>query len=80
MLVVIGLMRAARTMQARWGDHKRRLELERELFAYCTPAQRYDLEATFDRYPDDITCELRDVLTSQPMAVRTNRIPGAGRY
>ena len=43
----------------------RRRELERELAAYFTPAQRCDLEATLDRYPDSVTCELRDILTRQ---------------
>ncbi len=43
----------------------RRRELERELAAYCTPAQRCDLEATLDRYPDSVTRELRDILIGQ---------------
>ena len=48
--------------------------LERELAAYCTPAQRCDLEATFDRYPDDVTHELRDILARQSVtAVRPDR-------
>jgi hypothetical protein len=45
----------------------RRRELERELAAYCTPAQRCDLEATLDRYPDSVTRELRDILVGQAM-------------
>ena len=61
-------------------DRKRRSELERELAEYSTPAQRWDLEATFDRYPDDITYELRDILASQTLAACHNGIPGAGRY
>lgn len=44
---------------------RRRAELERELAAYSTPAQRSDLEATLDRYPDGITRELREILASQ---------------
>ena len=43
----------------------RRRELERELAAYSTPDQRSDLEATFDRYPDSVTRELRDILVGQ---------------
>jgi hypothetical protein len=43
----------------------RRRELERELAAYCTPDQRCDLEATFDRYPDSATVELREILARQ---------------
>lgn len=59
---------------------KQRSELERELAAYSTPAQRCDLDATLDRYPDDVTHELRDILASQAMTVRDNGIPGAGRH
>lgn len=43
-------------------DHKR---LARELAAYSTPAQRRDLEATLDRYPDAATRELRDILAGR---------------
>lgn len=58
---------------------KRRSEVERELAAYSTPAQRCDLEATLAQYPDGITYELRDILASQAMAACNNRLPGAGR-
>lgn len=61
-------------------DRKRRCELERELAAYSTPAQRCDLEATLDRYPDSVTYELRDILASQAMAACNNPIPGTGRH
>jgi hypothetical protein len=50
-------------------------ELERELATYSTPAQRRDLEATLDQYPDGITYELRDILASQSMAAHNNRWP-----
>ena len=60
-------------------DRKLHAELERELAAYSTPAQRCDLEATLDRYPDDVTYELRAILTSQAMAVHSSGIPGTGR-
>ena len=59
---------------------KQRFELERELGAYSTAAQRCDLEATLDQYPDGITHELRNILASQAMAACNNRIPGAGQY
>ena len=49
----------------------RRRELERELAAYSTPDQRCDLEATFDRYPDSATGELRDILARQAAAAGT---------
>jgi hypothetical protein len=61
-------------------DRKQHSELERELAAYSTPAQRRDLEATLDRYPDDITYELRDILIGQATAARSSGIPGAGRH
>jgi len=60
-------------------ERKRRSELERELGGYSTPAQRRDLEATLDRYPDSITHEVRDILAHQALAACNNRIPGAGR-
>jgi len=49
----------------------RRRELERELAAYSTPAQRCDLEATLDRYPDSATGELREILARQAAAAGT---------
>lgn len=60
-------------------DRKRRSQLRRELAAYSTLAQRYDLEATLDRYPDSDTVELRDILAGQNMAADGNGIPGARR-
>ena len=51
----------------------RRRALERELAAYCTPAQRRDLEATLDRYPDGVTRELRDILAGQEVAADRGR-------
>jgi hypothetical protein len=80
LLTVVGLMRLPRTVRTRWRAYKRRCELERELAAYSTPAQRSDLEAILDRYPDGITYELRDILASQAMAADNNRFPAAGRY
>lgn len=122
LLTVIGLMRLARGMRARWkpllaggvltaaglmlsssmwslvsvlglwllvyallipvdadGGGGRRAELERELAAYSTPAQRRDLEAILDRYPDGATYELRDILARQAVAAGHNGVPGAGR-
>jgi hypothetical protein len=61
-------------------DRIRRSELERELAEYSTRAQQRDLEATLDQYPDDVTRELRDILTSQDMAAYDNRFPAVGRY
>lgn len=60
-------------------DRKRRSELEHELGGYSTPAQRRDLEATLDRYPDGVTYELRDILAARAVATCTNGIPGVRR-
>ena len=57
----------------------RRLKLERELAGYSTARQRFDLEATLDRYPDGVTYELRDILARQATATARPRIPGCGR-
>jgi len=58
-------------------DQKRRSEVERELAGYSTPAQRRDLEAILDRYPDGVTLELRDILAT---VARNSGIPGPARY
>lgn len=61
------------------GDGRaRRGALARELAAYSTRAQRVDLEIMLDRYPDDITYELRDILGAQPMVGGRNKVPGSG--
>jgi hypothetical protein len=60
------------------GDRLRRLQLERELAVYSTARQRFDLEATLDRYPDGDTRELRDVLARQAFAAGHGRFPGRG--
>jgi hypothetical protein len=76
---VLFLLSALLTPASPKAARKRRSELERELAAYSTPAQRCDLEATLDQYPDGITDELRDILASQATAACNNRLPGAGR-
>ena len=76
---VFFLLFALLTPESPKAARKRRSELERELAAYSTPAQRRDLEATLAQYPDGITYELRDILASQAMTAHDNRFPGAGR-
>ena len=61
-------------------DRIRRSALARELAGYSTPAQRRDLEAILNRYPDDMTRELRDILAGQRRAARTHQFPAIGRY
>ena len=57
----------------------RRTKLERELAGYSTTAQRHDLEATLDQYPDDVTREMREILARQAAAPVGSQIPGCGR-
>jgi hypothetical protein len=52
-----------------------RRALERELASYSTPAQRRDLDAILDRYPDGDTRELRNILARQPLPAEPARIP-----
>ena len=75
LLAVIGLLRVAAAFTQTWPEEvrARRRGLERELAAYCTPAQRNDLEATLDRYPDSATRELRDILAGQAMTAGRGR-------
>jgi hypothetical protein len=61
LLLVVAIFAPASPKPAR----ARRAELERELGAYSTPAERRDLEATLDLYPDGVTYELRDILARQ---------------
>jgi hypothetical protein len=60
--------------------HQRRSELERELAVYVTAAQQRDLAAILDRYPDNVTRELRDILADQAIATSHRGIPGAGWF
>ena len=60
-------------------DRERLMELERELAAYSTPAQRCDLEAILDRYPDGATHEVRDIPPARPRPPATADLrPPAG--
>ncbi len=77
---VMFLLSALFTPASPKAARQRHLELERELAVYSTPAERCDLEAILDRYPDGITCELRDILASQATADRDRRFPAVGRY
>jgi hypothetical protein len=61
-------------------ERKRRFVLRRELAGYATPAHRRDLEATLDRYPDNTTHEIRDILAGLAATTGDGSIPGARRY
>ena len=84
LLAVVGLIRAARAVGSRWrpllAGGVLSSRLERELAGYSTPADRSDLEAILDRYPDDVTRELRDILASQAMTADDDRFPAIRRY
>jgi len=58
-------------------ERMRRAVLEREMAAYATPAERRDLETILNRYPDRVTCELRDILARQA-STRGRGLPGGG--
>ena len=57
-------------------DCQRRQQLVRELAAFSTPAQRRDLQAALDQYPDGVTGEIREVLASQG-TLPYRELPGA---
>lgn len=42
-----------------------RAVLEHQLASYANPADRLDLQATLDRYPDEQTVELRSILSTR---------------
>jgi hypothetical protein len=72
------LWAAALTPGDSGADHQRRQQLMRELAAYSTSAQRRDLEAALDRYPDGVTGEIREILASQGKRCTARfRAPGA---
>lgn len=73
LLLVVALLSPASPRATR----ARRCQLERELGAYSTPADRRDLEAILDLYPDRLTHELREILATQVTAPGNDRIPGA---
>jgi len=71
-LVVREATRALQTAQRR-----RIRALERELTQYSTAADRADLAATLDRYPDHQTEEIRTILERQPRLSYTRTARGA---
>ena len=64
LIAAIGLKYLVRGARARWRLIVVAAALTTASIArYRTSAQRRDLAATLDRYPDGVTCELRDILT-----------------
>lgn len=69
------LLRA--THAVRRAERVRRRTLVRELAAYSSDADRCELEAILDRYPDGLTHELREILARQALR-RAARDAGPG--
>jgi hypothetical protein len=79
-MTLAGRRLVARAQAAsRKAARKRRAALQRELAGYATLADRCDLEAALDRYPDGVTHELRGILARQSMAAQETRFPAIGR-
>ena len=61
-------------------EHRGGSKLERELAGYMTNAQRFELGAALDRYPDDVTREVREILSGPTGPRYEHRVPGPGPY
>ena len=79
MSLAAGILVARAQATSRRAARKRRAELERELAGYASAADRCDLEAALDRYPDGVTHELRGILARQSMAAHEWQFPAIGR-
>ena len=60
---------AARVRRTR-ARHTRleRQQLQADLASFTSDADRFDLEATLDRYPDEATLEIRRLLAQQAVS------------
>ena len=54
------------TLDERRATKRERAALQRQMASYANHADRLDLQATLDRYPDEETAELRSILAAQP--------------
>jgi hypothetical protein len=54
------------TLDERRAAKRERADLQRQMASYANHADRLDLQATLDRYPDEETAELRSILAAQP--------------
>lgn len=54
------------TLDERLAAKRERAALQRQMASYANHADRLDLQATLDRYPDEETAELRSILAAQP--------------
>ena len=53
------------SLEERRAAKRDRAVLERQLASYANHANRLDLQATLDRYPDEQTAELRSILSTR---------------
>jgi hypothetical protein len=61
---------------AKWrAAGERRRQLERDVSCFVTAAERRDLLATLDRYPDAATSEIRELLIRGAMQHRVQAWP-----
>ena len=60
---IIGSIRA--TVDRRRATRAHRRALQAELGAFVTPADRLEIETIADRYPDEQSREIREILLSQ---------------
>jgi hypothetical protein len=63
----ISISVTVRSLGRAWTGQDDRLVAE--LSHYTTPAELLDLEAMLDRYPDEDTAEIREILTGQARAI-----------
>jgi hypothetical protein len=64
----ISISVTVRSLVRAWGGRDDRLVAE--LGQYATPAELLDLEATLDRYPDEVTAEIREIVAGQARDAR----------
>jgi hypothetical protein len=72
----ISITVTVRSLGRAWGGRDDRLVAE--LRQYSSHADRLDLGATFDRYPDEETAEMREILAGQPRPHSVRAIGGIG--
>ena len=53
------------TLDQRRAAKRSRAVLRRQMASYANQADRLDLQATLDRYPDEETAQLRNILAAQ---------------
>lgn len=63
----ISISVTVRSLGRAWGGRDDRLVAE--LSHYTTPAELLDLEATLDRYADEDTGQIREILAGQTRAI-----------